>query len=102
LAANDWKDSGWKSRKLWFSIFAIGILYRGAVVAMDEASFRAVYESFVGGVVGIAGLFLVGNIGAKFVSTKAPVATTPVPKPVKVPQQPVEQIEQSPEEQSPQ
>lgn len=97
-ANNDWKDGGWKSRKLWFSVFAIGIMYRGMIVAMDNLTFQPLYGTFVGGVCAVVTAFLVGNVGAKFVSTKAPAATSPVPKDLKTPPRPVEPIEQSPEE----
>lgn len=97
---NTWRDGGWKSRKLWFSLFAIGVLYMGARIANGDTAFRAVYESFVGGVVAISGMFLIGNVGAKWVSTKAPT-TTPTPK-VLVGQSKLDNTESSPEESSPQ
>lgn len=83
MANEAWKDGGWKSRKLGFSIFAIAILYIGARIANADTAFRAVYESFVGGVVGISGMYLIGNVGTKWVAGKAAPAappTTPAPK----------------------
>lgn len=99
---NTWRDGGWKSRKLWFSVFAVASLYFGMKVASTEATLRPLYESFVGGVVAISGMFLIGNVGAKWVSgkTATPVATPPSPK-VLVGQSKLN-TEASPEESSPQ
>jgi len=72
-------------------------------VASTEAALRPLYESFVGGVVAISGMFLIGNVGAKWVSgkTATPTATTPSPK-VLVGQSKLDNTESSPEESSPQ
>jgi len=64
----------WLSRKLWFSVFAIGMLYQGLVVAISNPAFFAIYSTFVGGVVGIAGLFLAGNVIAGKIGAVAAVA----------------------------
>lgn len=61
----------WRSRKLWFSGFAIGVLYLGARDAADSDGFRAVYEAFVGGVVTVTGLLLAGNVTAKWLGPKS-------------------------------
>lgn len=69
-------NHNWRSRKLWFSAFAIGMLYLGARDAADSDGFRAVYEAFVGGVVTVTGLLLAGNVTAKWLGPKsAPDAT---------------------------
>lgn len=66
----------WVSRKLWFSVFAIGVLYLGMSVAMESAVFISIYGSFVGGVVGVAGLFLGSNVlSGKFEKPKDPPKT---------------------------
>lgn len=67
----------WLSRKLWFSVFAIGMLYAGLRIATDSLAFSALYSTFVGGVVGIAGLFLAGNV----IAGKLGVAAAPAAKP---------------------
>ncbi len=97
-----WRDGGWRSRKLWFSVFAIFIVYLGLRLAAGNDTFKPLYETFVGGVVGISALFLAGNLGGKFVSTKAtPVTTNSSPK-VLVGQSKFDSTEASPGEQSPQ
>lgn len=76
-----WRDGGWKSRKLWFSVFAIAVMYLGMRVAAADALLRPLYETFVGGVMGVSGMFLIGNVGAKWVSGKTVQASTsPSPK----------------------
>jgi hypothetical protein len=62
---NHWNDNGYKSRKLWFAVFAIGSLLLGGLLLP-----AALYGDFVGGVVGIASAFMVGNVATKWASTK--------------------------------
>lgn len=56
------KKSEWLSRKLWFSAFAVFMLYLGMKIAVDSPAFATIYSSFVGGVVTISGMFLAGNV----------------------------------------
>ena len=70
---------GWKSRKLWFSVFAIGMIYAGAKTAIESKAFESVYSTMVGGIVGIAGMFLVGNVSTKWVAAKGEAAKNPNP-----------------------
>lgn len=65
----------WLSRKLWFSIFAIGMLYAGMRLSVDSAFFASVYGTFSGSVVAICGLFLTGNVIAQKFGT-VPAAST--------------------------
>lgn len=67
----------WLSRKLWFSVFAVVMLYQGMVIAIANPAFFTIYSTFVGGVVGIAGLFLAGNV----IAGKLGVAAVPAAKP---------------------
>lgn len=48
------------------------MLYLGLRVAINDGTLHPLYESFVGGVVGVSVAFLAGNVGAKLVSTKTP------------------------------
>jgi hypothetical protein len=73
------RDGGVKSRKLWFSVFAITTLFIGALLAGKFPPFAALYGDLVGGIVGIAGLYLTGNIAQKWVGTKAPMETKAEP-----------------------
>jgi hypothetical protein len=66
-----WRDGGAKSRKLWFSAFAVGVLFAGMMYAANHATTGSLYGDFVGGVVGVAGMYLVGNVGAKWVAGSA-------------------------------
>lgn len=94
------KSSPWKSRKLWFSVFAIGTMYHAAIKATTETSFRTIYETFTGGVVAIAGLFLAGNITSKWVANLAPGAKSrrPPPVPDEAEETPEETLEETAEE----
>lgn len=60
------------SKKFWFSVGAVGILYVFARVASDNSPMVPMYGEFVGGVVGITGAYLLGNLGNKWVLSKAP------------------------------
>ena len=65
----------WLSRKLWFSVFVVVMLYQGMVIAIANPAFFTIYSTFVGGVVGIAGLFLAGNVIAGKLGVPAASAT---------------------------
>jgi hypothetical protein len=64
------KDHGFKSRKLAFSIFTILCVFAGLVLAGFWPTIQPMYDTLVGGVVAIAGLYLAGNIGQRFVATR--------------------------------
>jgi hypothetical protein len=88
--------SGWKSRKLWFSVFCVLVIAAVAIVAIrtESPTVHLVFEVTVGGVVAIAGLFLAGNVTGKWVSVKGQATTNQGPNPG-ASKQP---LEQSPEE----
>jgi hypothetical protein len=73
------RDGGYKSRKLAFSFFAVITIFAGWIIAGKYPAMAALYDTFVGGVVAIAGLFLTGSVATKWVGTKAP-ADPPKPK----------------------
>lgn len=75
------RDGGNKSRKLWFSVFSIVTIALGGVAAAVWPAFLPVYETFVGGVVAISGLYLAGNVTQKLIGSKVP-ATPAAPKKV--------------------
>lgn len=60
----------WKSRKIWFSGFAIVALLVGLHLTEDSAALATVYSSYAGSVVTITGLLIAGNVGSKFVNIK--------------------------------
>lgn len=67
------RDGGIKSRKLWFSVFSITIIFVGGVLAAHWAAVAAIYSTMVGGILGVVGAYLTGNIAQKWVGTKAPM-----------------------------
>ena len=67
----------WKSRKLWFSVFAILMLLLGLVMSLDNPAFATVYATYAGSVVSVAGLFLAGNAAAKWINNKNPAFQQP-------------------------
>lgn len=75
----DWKDNGWKSRKLWFGAFAIVMLFW----AGDRAGLALSYTQFAESVVAITGIVLIGNVATKYVASRTTTGqtpTTPSPK----------------------
>lgn len=71
------RDGGIKSRKFWFSVGAVVVLFAAACVAGWRNWPEYLYRIFVDGVEVIAGGYLVGNVAAKFVGSK--VAAEPAP-----------------------
>ncbi|NDC25724.1 MAG: hypothetical protein EBZ49_16560 [Proteobacteria bacterium] len=67
---NPLKDGGYKSRKLWLAFFAIGAVFAGALCSAKWQAFGAVYDTLVGGVVGIVAAYFTGNVANKFVVTR--------------------------------
>lgn len=65
------RDGGIKSRKLWFSIFAIAVIFVGAILAAHWAAMISVYSTMVGGVLGVVGAYLTGNVAQKWIGVKA-------------------------------
>jgi peptidoglycan/LPS O-acetylase OafA/YrhL len=92
-----WRDGGAKSRKMWFAVFAIAVLALTFFWAAGrEVQPHQLYSTFAASVELICGMFIVGNIGAKWVSTKMPATEEPAPKP---PAKPVAKKPQAPEAQ---
>lgn len=60
----------WKSRKVWFGVFAVLALLVGLKLTADSVIVAGNYPSFVGGVTGVTGLVIAGNVGAKLVTKK--------------------------------
>jgi putative Mn2+ efflux pump MntP len=73
------RDNGWKSRKLAFSLFSVLTIFCGALIGARWQSFQPMYETLVGGVVAVAGLYLGGTIATKWVGIKA-IQTPPTPE----------------------
>lgn len=72
------KDGGFASRKLWFSVFAIAVITAGALYGSHHAAFSPLYDTMVGGVIGVVAAFLTGNVVGKWVTGKAIVAQSQI------------------------
>lgn len=75
------RDGGIKSRKLWFSVFVVVTMFGGAAVCAKWPALVPLYDTFVGGIVAVTGLFLTGNIANKWVGIKTLPQATPAPAP---------------------
>ena len=69
---DNWKDGGWKSRKMWFSLYCISLMSYMATKDIDSIKF----DALVTGIIGVSGLFLAGNVGTKWVASKSPASST--------------------------
>lgn len=93
----DLNDGGNKSRKLWFSIYAIAVMVVAALAGARMPAFAPMYDTLVGGIVAVTAAFLTGNVAAKWVIGKS-VGSKEQPK--KKPAEPEEEaqpVEQMPE-----
>lgn len=63
--ALEWKDGGYRSRKLWYALFTSGTIFIGAIMSARWPAFSANYEVLVGGLLGSLGLYAGGNVGNK-------------------------------------
>lgn len=60
-------DNGFKSRKLWFSVFSTAVIAAGGWAGAKWPQFAPLYDTMVGGIVGIAGIYLTGSVATKLV-----------------------------------
>ena len=61
----------WKSKKLWFGVGAIVTLFSYALVSsLWIPPMLPLFDSFVGGVVGITGIVIAGNVANKLAIKK--------------------------------
>lgn len=63
--ANALKDGGFKSRKLLLCVFAVLVLAGGWVACGHWRELQPNYATFVGGVLGLVGLYFTGNVTTK-------------------------------------
>lgn len=83
-------DNNYRSRKLWFAIGTSMCIMAGGIVAALWPKFEPVYSgSIVSGLLGSLGLYLGGNLGHHFVSSKTGVKSPTVTP--EISGQPVEQ-----------
>jgi hypothetical protein len=79
------------SRKLFVTLVAMLLVTSVAVIAGYWPAIEGVYAIFVGAVTGIAGLYVTGNVGQRWVegkTTKASVSDGGVETPPKVEESP--------------
>jgi len=61
----------WKSRKLRLALLCLALITAGFFAREGLEGLEAVYAQYVAGVLGILTLYLGGNVGNKYVITKA-------------------------------
>jgi hypothetical protein len=64
------KDTGYKSRKLVVVLIGMGLIFLGGLLAAKVVGFATAYETFVGGIIGMGAMYVVGNVGNAFLSGK--------------------------------
>lgn len=83
------RDGGMKSRKLWFAVFAMMLVVISGAGAVYLPTFASIYETLVGGIVAVAGMYLTGNVAQKWVGVRAQpalmAAAAALPQPPAVP-----------------
>jgi hypothetical protein len=63
-------DHGFKSKKLWFTVFVISVLTLVTLLAQKLPVIVGIYPVFVGGLTGLTGMFLGADHLAKSLVTK--------------------------------
>lgn len=70
------KDGGAKSRKLWFAA-GVGLAMIGSWLCTGYlVTLQPTFDTLVGGLLAIAGLFMAGNVSSKWVIAKANAAVS--------------------------
>lgn len=67
---HDYTDGGARSRKLWFAAATSAGIAGLAVLAGTHPTIAPLYETAVGGLLGVLGVYTGGNVGVKHVLTK--------------------------------
>jgi xanthine/uracil permease len=62
---------GYKSRKFWMTVLAVGVLFVAAILSDKYPSILGVYPTFAGTVLGCLTVYLGGNIGHHIVNKKS-------------------------------
>lgn len=62
---------GFRSRKLLFALFAMLLVFLGALLAGHDIGVAANYPKMVDGIEAITAIYLVGNVGSKWAGIKA-------------------------------
>ena len=94
----DPKDGGAKSRKLWFSVYAITVMVLAALIGARLPAFAPMYDTLVGGIVAVTAAFLTGNVAAKWVIGKSGIVVGEEPKKKPAEPQEAQPVEQQEEQ----
>ncbi len=65
-------DGGIKSRKLWFSIFAMLLVIATAFMSTKGIIHKSLYPEVSDALVALAAIYLGGNVAGKFFASKLP------------------------------
>jgi hypothetical protein len=71
----DDNDNGFKSRKFFLTIGCIVVVTTVSLLGIWFPAIEAILPTFIGGVLGILGLYFGGNVGAKWVIGKTVAQT---------------------------
>jgi len=66
----DPNDNGWRSRKLWFSVFTSLLIFYGAVYGATHHGYEVMYPEMTMGLIGVASLFFGANSFGKWTVAK--------------------------------
>jgi len=68
-------NDGWKSRKFWFGV-ATSVAMTGSAVLAGSVfpNMAALLPTLYGGLMGVLGLYVGGNLGHKVIDAKVPPA----------------------------
>lgn len=65
-------DGGIKSRKLWFSVFAMLLVIMTAFLSTKGLIHKSLYPELSEALVALAAIYLGGNVAGKFFASKIP------------------------------
>src|SRR5579859_6907142 len=80
VAHLDPKDGGYASRKFWFAVGTSMLIFVGSILSGLFKMMGPHYDTMISGLIGVLGLYLTGNLGSRWVTSKA-IAGTVAPAP---------------------
>jgi hypothetical protein len=66
------RDNGYRSRKLWFAVAAVAVLFIAWMQTATHPTLIPTFDTFVGGLVAIVVALLTGSVATKWVGSKVP------------------------------
>jgi hypothetical protein len=64
------EDRVYSSRKFVMALICIALIALGGLVCVKLVAFGAIYPTYIGGILGIAGLYIAGNVTNDFLNNK--------------------------------